>query len=78
MAFETGPASQNLSFLLDLRQILRTMETTSTSKSSKGMDWILFLVFLVIFVLMLMYVDEFFWVPMPFMLTYLVKALDSM
>ena len=54
------------------------METTSTSKSSKGMDWILFLVFLVIFVLMLMYVDEFFWVPMPFMLTYLVKALDSM
>ena len=39
---------------------------------------ILFLVFLVIFVLMLMFADEWFWVPMPFMLTYLVKALDAM
>lgn len=54
------------------------METTSTSKNSKAMDWILFLVFFVIFVLMLMFADEWFWVPMPFMLTYLVKALDSM
>ena len=51
------------------------METT-TSKRSK--DWLLFLVFAVIFLAMIVYVDEWFWVPMPFMLTYLVKALDVM
>ncbi|HQU60644.1 MAG: hypothetical protein KDD02_24135 [Phaeodactylibacter sp.] len=53
------------------------METT-TSKRSKATDWLLFLVFAVIFLAMIVYVDEWFWVPMPFMLTYLVKALDVM
>ncbi len=54
------------------------MDTTSTSKNSKAMDWILFLVFAILFVGMLIYADEWFWIPMPFMLTYLVKALDAM
>jgi hypothetical protein len=54
------------------------METTTNKQSSKATDWLLFLVFTVIFLLMLVYVDEWFWVPMPFMLTYLVKALDAM
>lgn len=50
------------------------METTS--KTSKATDWLLFLVFAVLFFTFIVYVDEWFWVPMPFMLTYLVKALN--
>ncbi len=53
------------------------METT-TSKRSKATDWLLFLVSTVIFFAMIVYVDEWFWVAMPFMLTYLVRALDAM
>jgi hypothetical protein len=50
----------------------------STMKSSRAIDWIIFLVSTVIMIFMLLYMDEWFWVALPFSLTYLVKALDMM
>jgi len=47
-------------------------------KSSRAIDWIIFLVSTVIMIFMLLYMDEWFWVALPFSLTYLVKALDMM
>ena len=55
---------------------MRLMETTS--KSSKSMDWILFLLSLIVTILLLIFVTEWFWVSLPFLINYLVKALDSM
>lgn len=55
---------------------MRLMETTS--KSSKSMDWVLFLLSLIVTILLLIFVTEWFWVSLPFLITYLVKALDSM
>ncbi|HKK73818.1 MAG TPA: hypothetical protein VJ953_01995 [Saprospiraceae bacterium] len=49
-----------------------------TAKKSRSMDWIIFLVSTVIMIFMLMYMDEWFWLALPFSLTYLVKALDMM
>lgn len=46
-------------------------------KSSRALDALLFLVTLVIMILMLMYTPAFFWVPLPFVLTYLVRAFDA-
>ncbi len=40
--------------------------------------WLLFLVFFVIFALMLIFMNQWFWVAMPFMLTFLVLALGYM
>jgi len=37
--------------------------------------WLLFLASFVVFVFMLIFVNEWFWVAMPFMLTYLVYGL---
>jgi len=50
----------------------------TASNSSKGLYWIIFLVSSVIFFGMLIYVPQLFWIPLPFVLTYLVKALDKM
>jgi hypothetical protein len=47
-----------------------TSESTSTMK-----DWAIFLVSLVIMILMLMFMNEWFWVALPFVLTYLARAL---
>ncbi len=44
--------------------------TTDTKKY-----WLFFLISLVIFLFMLVFVNEWFWVAMPFMLTYLVLAM---
>ncbi len=49
------------------------METSA--KKSTTMDWVLFLVSTVICLLLLMYAEEWFWVALPFVLTYFVKAL---
>ncbi|HMQ48516.1 MAG TPA: hypothetical protein PKA00_11710 [Saprospiraceae bacterium] len=50
----------------------------STTKKSSGLDWILFLVSTLVLILMLIYADEWFWLALPFSLTYLVKALNAM
>jgi hypothetical protein len=56
------------------------MTTTNekTMETGKRSDWLLFLVFTAITLLLLLFLDEFFWLGLPFMLTYLVKALKSM
>lgn len=48
---------------------------TSQTNSSSLTDWLIFLVSLVAMILMLMYMNEWFWVALPFVLTYLAKAL---
>jgi len=47
-------------------------------KPSRALDALLFLVTLVIMIAMLIYTPAWFWVPLPFVLTYLVKAFDAM
>ena len=49
------------------------METT---KKDTRKYWLLFLVSLVINVLMLIFTPEWCWVPLPFVLTFLVLAMD--
>ena len=50
----------------------------STEKKSNAMDWILFLVWTVVFFVMLIWVPQWFWLVLPFPLTYLVKAMNAM
>jgi hypothetical protein len=52
--------------------------TTTTKSGGRAIDWIMFLVSTVIMILMLMYADEWFWLALPFVCTYLVKAFDAM
>jgi hypothetical protein len=49
-----------------------------SAKKSKAFAWLMFLVFSVITIGMLIMVPEWFWVPLPFMLTYFVQAMDVM
>ena len=51
---------------------------STTSNSSKRSDWMFFLLSLVVTILLLVFVTEWFWLGLPFLLTYLVRALDSM
>lgn len=48
-----------------------------TANKSTTMDWIIFLVSTVIMTGLLLYASEWFWVMLPFVLTYLVKALRA-
>jgi hypothetical protein len=50
-------------------------ENMDATKKSTGLDWIIFFVSLVAIVLLLMYADEWFWLALPFVLTYFVKAI---
>lgn len=63
---------------LSLKLNLKKSKQMDTAKKSRSMDWIIFLVSTVIMIFMLMYMDEWFWLALPFSLTYLVKALDMM
>ena len=49
-----------------------------TAKNSTTMDWIIFLISTVIMIGLLMYASEWFWVALPFVLTYLAKALRAL
>lgn len=48
-----------------------------TANKSTTMDWIIFLVSTIIMTGMLLYMSEWFWVMLPFVLTYLVRALRA-
>ncbi len=50
------------------------METQSNT--SKGKYWTLFLISLVVMIALLIFIPEWFWVALPFVLTYLVYAMD--
>jgi len=67
-----------LHFVLIFEVELEKSKHMDTAKKSRSMDWIIFLVSTVIMIFMLMYMDEWFWLALPFSLTYLVKALDMM
>lgn len=60
-------------FLLLSHQTFKDM--TSETTSSSRMDWIIFFVSLVAMILLLKYSNEWFWVALPFVLTYLAKGL---
>ncbi|MBK8491942.1 MAG: hypothetical protein IPL49_13890 [Saprospirales bacterium] len=45
-----------------------------TAKKSTMMDWILFLISTVVIIGLLMYASEWFWLALPFVLTYFVRA----
>lgn len=51
---------------------------TTTTTNGTGKYWLYFLISFVIFMLMLIFMNQWFWVAMPFMLTYLVLALGYM
>ena len=50
-------------------------ENMDATKKSTGLDWIIFFVSLVAMIALLMYADEWFWLALPFVLTYFVKAI---
>lgn len=56
----------------------RAVSAKDQPHTSKGKYWLYFLISLVIFVLMLIFMNQWFWVSMPFMLTFLVMALGYM
>jgi len=51
---------------------------TAESKTSNRMDWLIFFLSTVIFFLMIFFVPSFFWVALPFVCTYFVKAMNWM
>lgn len=46
--------------------------------TSTGLDWILFLVSAAVLIAMLVYLPQWFWLALPFTLTYLAKAFRAM
>ena len=50
------------------------METQSNT--SKGKYWMLFIISLVVMIALLIFIHEWSWVALPFVLTYLVYAMD--
>jgi len=54
------------------------MKTAPRTKSEKRKAGLYFLIALTIMVLLLIFEPEFFWIPLPFVLTYAVVALDKM
>ena len=63
------------SFLALRRKQIFVMATTTNN--STALDWILFLVSTVICVFLLIYANEWFWLALPFVLTYLVRAMKA-
>ena len=49
-----------------------------TVKDTTKMDWVIFLISLAGMIALLAYADEWFWLALPFVLTYFVKALKFM
>jgi len=50
----------------------------TTENKSHASDWMIFAVSLVVMIALLIFIPEWFWLALPFVLTYLVKALDLM
>lgn len=54
------------------------MAAQSENKANRGLYWIIFLVSTVICIYMMLFISEWFWLTLPFVFTYLAKALDVM
>lgn len=50
----------------------------NAEKTPSSLNWILFVVFTVIVVAMLIWTPQWFWLLLPFPLTFLVKAMNAM
>ena len=50
----------------------------SEARSSKAQDWMIFFISLIACIAFLIWLPQWFWVTLPSMFTYLVKALDAM
>ena len=55
-----------------------TEQSTTSENRNRGRDIIIFLVSTVICVFLLFNASEWFWVPLPFVLTYLGKSLNAL
>lgn len=53
------------------------METAPRTREQRRKYWLYFGVSLVAMILMLIFLDEWFWIALPFVLTYFVLALDD-
>lgn len=49
-----------------------------TKKTSKGLYWLLFFISFTALVLFLVFLPEWFWVTLPFTITFLAGALDAL
>jgi hypothetical protein len=56
----------------------RAVSAEDQPHTSTGKYWLFFLISLVVFIVMLIFMNQWFWVAMPFMLTFLVMALGYM
>lgn len=54
------------------------MVSETNSNNNTRRYWLFFLVSLVVMIALLIFANEWFWVALPFVLTYLVLALDKM
>lgn len=50
----------------------------SERKVSRGKDWLIFLISTAVMCTLLWVAPAWFWVPLPFVLTYLTKAFDAL
>ena len=62
--------------LLKIKKLI--YKTYIMSDVATGKYWLYFLISTVILIAMLIFMNEWFWLALPFSLTYLVKALDVM
>ncbi|MBX7107953.1 MAG: hypothetical protein K1X61_04825 [Chitinophagales bacterium] len=49
-----------------------------TKRSSKSLYWILFFISLTAMVLLLIFLPEWFWISLPFTITFLAGAMDAL
>ena len=50
----------------------------NAERSSSSLNWLLFLISTVVMIAMLIWLPQWFWLALPFSLTYLVRAMDLM
>lgn len=54
--------------------VIKRLMMDTTNKSTRQ-DWIIFFISLAIMILFFMYADEWFWVALPFVMTFFVRAI---
>jgi hypothetical protein len=57
---------------------METEINNEQNNDNKGLYWLITLISLAAFVLLIMFKPEWFWLTLPFLLTYFVKAIDMM
>ena len=51
---------------------------SSEKTSGTATSWILFIISTIVMIALIIFIPEWFWLALPFSLTYLVKAFDAM